>query len=186
MRTSVNKFALLGLQASLGLIIFAEAAFLAFAPASIQAFARTGLPDWRAAVSFWPGVRCSWRCFFWFAGQGCGGMGTASGLCVRRRPAYSPRKDGRGRAGDRCSGRAGHCEPQMTDQELREQFERGTLPDESFRHREHVRMAFLYLTEYPASRRCRHFPSFAEIRSRAREAPALPRDHHLGLHLADP
>ena len=53
MRTSVNKFALLGLQASLGLIIFAEAAFLAFAPASIQAFARTGLPDWLRIVLAW-------------------------------------------------------------------------------------------------------------------------------------
>jgi hypothetical protein len=40
----------------------------------------------------------------------------------------------------------------MTDQELREQFEQGTLPKEGFRHREHVRMAFLYLSEYPALR----------------------------------
>lgn len=37
----------------------------------------------------------------------------------------------------------------MTDQELIEQFESGTLPNECFRHREHVRAAFLYLTEYP-------------------------------------
>jgi len=38
----------------------------------------------------------------------------------------------------------------MTDHELIEQFERGTLPNESFHHREHVRVAFLYLSEYPA------------------------------------
>jgi hypothetical protein len=37
----------------------------------------------------------------------------------------------------------------MTDQELIEQFEDGTLPIESFHHREHVRTAFLYLTKYP-------------------------------------
>ncbi len=37
----------------------------------------------------------------------------------------------------------------MTDQELLEQFERGTLPGECFRHREHLRVAFLYLTRYP-------------------------------------
>ena len=37
----------------------------------------------------------------------------------------------------------------MTDQELIEQFEDGTLPIEGFHHREHVRTAFLYLTKYP-------------------------------------
>ncbi len=37
----------------------------------------------------------------------------------------------------------------MTDQELIEQFEDGTLPNEGFHHREHVRTAFLYLTKYP-------------------------------------
>lgn len=37
----------------------------------------------------------------------------------------------------------------MTDQELIEQFENGTLPSECFHHREHVRTAFLYLTKYP-------------------------------------
>src|SRR6266481_1951846 len=37
----------------------------------------------------------------------------------------------------------------MTDQELLEQFERGTLPGEHFHHREHVRVAFLYLSRYP-------------------------------------
>jgi hypothetical protein len=37
----------------------------------------------------------------------------------------------------------------MTDQELIEQFENGTLPNECFHHREHVRAAFLYLNQYP-------------------------------------
>jgi len=37
----------------------------------------------------------------------------------------------------------------MTDRELMEQFEQGTLPKQSFHHQEHVRVAFLYLSEYP-------------------------------------
>jgi len=37
----------------------------------------------------------------------------------------------------------------MTDQELMEQFERATLPLECFRHPQHVRVAFLYLTQHP-------------------------------------
>jgi hypothetical protein len=37
----------------------------------------------------------------------------------------------------------------MTDRELVEQFENGTLPIESFHHEEHVRVAFVYLREYP-------------------------------------
>ena|ERR1700730_3281596 len=42
------------------------------------------------------------------------------------------------------------ADQQMTDQELMEQFERGTLPGECFDHRGHVKVAFLYLTQYPA------------------------------------
>jgi hypothetical protein len=38
---------------------------------------------------------------------------------------------------------------QMTDQELMEQFEHCTLPAGCFGHREHVRVAVLYLTNYP-------------------------------------
>ena len=53
MTTSVNKCALLGLQISLGLVLLAEAAFLAFAPSSIQTFAPTGLPDWVRIVLAW-------------------------------------------------------------------------------------------------------------------------------------
>jgi hypothetical protein len=38
---------------------------------------------------------------------------------------------------------------ELTDRELLEQFERATLPPECFRHTEHVRVAFLYLSMFP-------------------------------------
>ncbi len=38
---------------------------------------------------------------------------------------------------------------ELTDIELMEQFERATLPAERFHHAEHVRVAFLYLNQYP-------------------------------------
>jgi hypothetical protein len=38
----------------------------------------------------------------------------------------------------------------MTDRELVERFEDGTLPLECFHHEEHVRVAFLYLGKYRA------------------------------------
>jgi hypothetical protein len=63
----------------------------------------------------------------------------------------------------------------MTDQELREQFERGTLPNESFRHREHVRMAFLYLAEYPA---LRALQAFSEALQRFATAHGKPQLYH--------
>lgn len=37
----------------------------------------------------------------------------------------------------------------MTDDEFIAAFERGTLPNGRFHHRDHVRMAFLYLRRYP-------------------------------------
>lgn len=37
----------------------------------------------------------------------------------------------------------------MTDRELLERFEDSTLPNESFHHEEHIRVAFLYLSRYP-------------------------------------
>lgn len=37
----------------------------------------------------------------------------------------------------------------MTDDEFMRQFEASALPEESFHHRDHVRMAFLYLRRYP-------------------------------------
>ena len=59
MRASVNKFALLGLQASLGLVILAEAALLAFAPAQIRSFARTGMPAWVRIALAWSELVCA-------------------------------------------------------------------------------------------------------------------------------
>jgi hypothetical protein len=38
---------------------------------------------------------------------------------------------------------------ELTDRELLEQFERATLAPECFRHTEHVRVAFLYLSRFP-------------------------------------
>jgi hypothetical protein len=38
----------------------------------------------------------------------------------------------------------------MTDDELLSGFEGCTLPNEEFHHQEHVRVAFLYLSRYPA------------------------------------
>jgi len=37
----------------------------------------------------------------------------------------------------------------VTDEEFMRQFEASALPEESFHHRDHVRMAFLYLRHYP-------------------------------------
>lgn len=37
----------------------------------------------------------------------------------------------------------------MTNQKLIEQFENLTLPPEAFPHREHVRLAWIYLSEHP-------------------------------------
>lgn len=53
----------------------------------------------------------------------------------------------------------------MTDKELMQQFEALTLSPESFSHREHVRLAWTYLREYPAltalSRFCEGLKRFA-------------------------
>jgi hypothetical protein len=38
----------------------------------------------------------------------------------------------------------------MTDDELLSGFENSTIPNEAFHHEEHVRVAFLYLSRYPA------------------------------------
>ena len=45
----------------------------------------------------------------------------------------------------------------MTDQELIERLESGTLSHEGFHHREHVRAAFLFLTKYPVLEALRGF-----------------------------
>ena len=45
----------------------------------------------------------------------------------------------------------------MTDDDLVAFFENCTLPLESFRHADHVKMAFLYLGKYPLLEAIRHF-----------------------------
>jgi hypothetical protein len=59
----------------------------------------------------------------------------------------------------------------MTDQELMDQFEDGTLPGECFHHREHVRVAFLYLSKYPVLEALQAFSRalrrFAEVRGKS-------------------
>jgi hypothetical protein len=61
----------------------------------------------------------------------------------------------------------------MTDQELIEQFEDGTLPIEGFHHREHVRTAFLYLTKYPVLEALQIFPRTLRRFAEARGKPQL-------------
>jgi hypothetical protein len=38
---------------------------------------------------------------------------------------------------------------QMTDEQLIHNFENDTLPDDSFHHADHVRLAYAYLSQYP-------------------------------------
>lgn len=45
----------------------------------------------------------------------------------------------------------------MTNQELLEQFEQAALPAEGFHHAEHLRVAFLYLSQYPVLEALRRF-----------------------------
>ena len=47
----------------------------------------------------------------------------------------------------------------MTDEELIEKFEDGSLPIASFHHEQHVRVAFLYLREYPVLDVLSRFPA---------------------------
>jgi hypothetical protein len=63
----------------------------------------------------------------------------------------------------------------MTDQELVEQFENGTLANECFHHREHVRVAFLYLTKYPV---LKALQAFSETLRRFAEARGKPQLYH--------
>ena len=46
----------------------------------------------------------------------------------------------------------------MTDNEFIAAFENCTLPLESFRHADHVKMAFLYLSRYPLLKPSASFP----------------------------
>jgi hypothetical protein len=61
----------------------------------------------------------------------------------------------------------------MTDQELYEQFEQGTLSNESFHHRDHVRMAFLYLSKYPALEAVQRFCGALQRFAAAKGKPHL-------------
>jgi hypothetical protein len=61
----------------------------------------------------------------------------------------------------------------VTDQELIEQFEDGTLPIEGFHHREHVRTAFLYLTKYPVLEALQIFSRTLRRFAEARGKPQL-------------
>ena len=45
----------------------------------------------------------------------------------------------------------------MSDDEFMAAFENCTIPNESFHHADHVRMAFLYLSRYPALEALRRF-----------------------------
>ena len=54
-----------------------------------------------------------------------------------------------------------------------DQFERGTLPNECFRHREHVRVAFLYLTEYPVIEALQAFSTALQRYATRHEKPQL-------------
>jgi hypothetical protein len=45
----------------------------------------------------------------------------------------------------------------LSDEEFLAQFEEGTLPLESFRHPDHVKMAFLYLQKYRATEALERF-----------------------------
>jgi hypothetical protein len=59
----------------------------------------------------------------------------------------------------------------MTDLDMMERFEDGTLPIENFHHEEHVRVAFLYLAKYPVLQAVERF-STALTRFAARNGKA--------------
>jgi hypothetical protein len=61
----------------------------------------------------------------------------------------------------------------MTDQELIDRFENCTLPNECFHHREHVRVAFLYLTKYPVLEALQVFSRTLRRFAAARGKPQL-------------
>ena len=63
----------------------------------------------------------------------------------------------------------------MTDQQLLQQFEDGTLPNQHFHHRDHVRAAFLYLSEYPV---LEALQAFSRALRRFAEAHGKPQLYH--------
>jgi hypothetical protein len=61
----------------------------------------------------------------------------------------------------------------MNDDELLAQFENCTLPKESFYHQDHVRVAFLYLSKYPALEALARFSSALKRFASALGKPTL-------------
>jgi hypothetical protein len=63
-------------------------------------------------------------------------------------------------------------ENSMSDQELIQRFESDAVPEDSFHHGDHVRLAFAYLSEYPVLRALEKFSNalkrFAEVRGKTR------------------
>ena len=63
----------------------------------------------------------------------------------------------------------------MTDDQFSDAFENGTLPNASFHHSDHVRMAFLYLCRYPALEALQRF---SIALTRFAEAQGKPELYH--------
>jgi hypothetical protein len=61
----------------------------------------------------------------------------------------------------------------MTDDELLKQFENCTLPSAGFHHEDHVRLAFLYLREYPILEALQRFSASLARFAVANGRPAL-------------
>ena len=61
----------------------------------------------------------------------------------------------------------------MEDQEFIRRFEDGTLPDEGFHHREHVRAVWLYLRRYPVIETLGRFSAALRRFAEARGKPNL-------------
>ncbi len=64
---------------------------------------------------------------------------------------------------------------QMTNHEMIERFENGSLLPESFHHRDHVLMAFLYLSEYPV---LEALQAFSSALRRFAESHGKPQLYH--------
>ena len=61
----------------------------------------------------------------------------------------------------------------MTDDEFMADFEAGTLAGECFHHRDHCRMAFLYLSRYPALEAIQRYSSSLARFAAAKGKPSL-------------
>ena len=61
----------------------------------------------------------------------------------------------------------------MTDNEIIEQFEQGRAPGGSFHHADHIRVAFAYLSRYPALEALQKFSSALQRFATAHGKPGL-------------